>query len=148
MSPPAAPAPGQRERVDDRPGAGVTVELVKPAQNALAMHHRGRRVTAAGRRLPGHRVGYPGQATARTRGSPGRKARTASVVAPARAAGLDGQLDPAAKVPGLRPRCLIPRDLDRPQEPEPAQRSEEHTSELQSPDHLVCRLLLEKKTQQ
>src|SRR5438552_14733236 len=34
--------------------------------------------------------------------------------------------------------------------PEPATRnraarSEEHTSELQSPDHLVCRLLLEKK---
>src|SRR5258708_31753789 len=27
----------------------------------------------------------------------------------------------------------------------PAGRSEEHTSELQSPDHLVCRLLLEKK---
>src|SRR5215216_4889508 len=27
----------------------------------------------------------------------------------------------------------------------PARRSEEHTSELQSPDHLVCRLLLEKK---
>src|SRR5438552_14808950 len=26
-----------------------------------------------------------------------------------------------------------------------AKRSEEHTSELQSPDHLVCRLLLEKK---
>src|SRR6185436_21128401 len=25
------------------------------------------------------------------------------------------------------------------------ERSEEHTSELQSPDHLVCRLLLEKK---
>src|SRR6476660_9929208 len=36
-------------------------------------------------------------------------------------------------------------------EPHPARlrlgrgRSEEHTSELQSPDHLVCRLLLEKK---
>src|SRR5258708_27290272 len=31
--------------------------------------------------------------------------------------------------------------------PQPFQdgRSEEHTSELQSPDHLVCRLLLEKK---
>src|SRR5574344_2226979 len=28
------------------------------------------------------------------------------------------------------------------------QRSEEHTSELQSPDHLVCRLLLEKKKTQ
>src|SRR5258708_25212295 len=27
----------------------------------------------------------------------------------------------------------------------PLERSEEHTSELQSPDHLVCRLLLEKK---
>src|SRR5258708_15868778 len=27
----------------------------------------------------------------------------------------------------------------------PLVRSEEHTSELQSPDHLVCRLLLEKK---
>src|SRR5258708_17293514 len=29
--------------------------------------------------------------------------------------------------------------------PEHEVRSEEHTSELQSPDHLVCRLLLEKK---
>src|SRR5258708_11060822 len=29
--------------------------------------------------------------------------------------------------------------------PSSAWRSEEHTSELQSPDHLVCRLLLEKK---
>src|SRR5258708_40280053 len=30
----------------------------------------------------------------------------------------------------------------------PDVRSEEHTSELQSPDHLVCRLLLEKKKKQ
>src|SRR5438552_5728268 len=30
-------------------------------------------------------------------------------------------------------------------DPPTAIRSEEHTSELQSPDHLVCRLLLEKK---
>src|SRR5258708_23864145 len=30
----------------------------------------------------------------------------------------------------------------------PCHRSEEHTSELQSPDHLVCRLLLEKKKRQ
>src|SRR5947208_6736114 len=35
-----------------------------------------------------------------------------------------------------------PRDPRRPRE---LPRSEEHTSELQSPDHLVCRLLLEKK---
>src|SRR5207244_7636841 len=27
-----------------------------------------------------------------------------------------------------------------------SERSEEHTSELQSPDHLVCRLLLDKKS--
>src|SRR5947208_10128199 len=32
-----------------------------------------------------------------------------------------------------------------PPTPQPSERSEEHTSELQSPDHLVCRLLLEKK---
>src|SRR5258708_25084309 len=36
---------------------------------------------------------------------------------------------------------LSPADGDR----EVESRSEEHTSELQSPDHLVCRLLLEKK---
>src|SRR5258708_10318132 len=35
-----------------------------------------------------------------------------------------------------RPRARATRALPR---------SEEHTSELQSPDHLVCRLLLEKK---
>src|SRR5947208_6563344 len=34
--------------------------------------------------------------------------------------------------------CLPPGNTTPP-------RSEEHTSELQSPDHLVCRLLLEKK---
>src|SRR5258708_27679127 len=43
-------------------------------------------------------------------------------------------------VPDLRARCAVAgksgANLDR---------SEEHTSELQSPDHLVCRLLLEKK---
>src|SRR5258708_17895515 len=37
-----------------------------------------------------------------------------------------------------RPRCRFP-------DPGVYGRSEEHTSELQSPDHLVCRLLLEKK---
>src|SRR5438876_6754515 len=38
-------------------------------------------------------------------------------------------------------RCGSPRTRDR-------DRSEEHTSELQSPVHLVCRLLLEKKNDQ
>src|SRR5258708_9089504 len=42
----------------------------------------------------------------------------------------------------------VPQKQDTPCEREarvPEERSEEHTSELQSPDHLVCRLLLEKK---
>src|SRR5207244_10909470 len=39
----------------------------------------------------------------------------------------------------------VKRKMLRSQELNPASvRSEEHTSELQSPDHLVCRLLLEK----
>src|SRR5258708_22434056 len=42
------------------------------------------------------------------------------------------------------------RALDTRCRPENTQggRSEEHTSELQSPDHLVCRLLLEKNNRQ
>src|SRR5258708_31722823 len=43
-----------------------------------------------------------------------------------------------------RGRCSAGRICGRLFEP-PSARSEEHTSELQSPDHLVCRLLLEKK---
>src|SRR5690348_17462651 len=39
----------------------------------------------------------------------------------------------------------IPRIRDGALQLDPALRSEEHTSELQSPVHLVCRLLLEKK---
>src|SRR5256885_11344571 len=37
-----------------------------------------------------------------------------------------------------------PKELERPRVRAPAGRSEEHTSELQSPCNLVCRLLLEK----
>src|SRR5258708_13389774 len=53
----------------------------------------------------------------------------------------------------LRPGRLGRGRLSPPLRPRPIRRgrkgglrrSEEHTSELQSPDHLVCRLLLEKK---
>src|SRR5258708_29284249 len=45
-----------------------------------------------------------------------------------------------------RARAASRRGLRPP--PPRSGRSEEHTSELQSPDHLVCRLLLEKKNQQ
>src|SRR6266581_2341666 len=45
---------------------------------------------------------------------------------------------PRARPAGGRHRGSVPPSRSRP-------RSEEHTSELQSPVHLVCRLLLEKK---
>src|SRR5256885_12924494 len=70
----------------------------------------------------------------------------------ARGLGLDGQVDqfvdfqreqPLAPVAGKLPqhgaRVLLARGDDV------GPRSEEHTSELQSPCNLVCRLLLEKK---
>src|SRR5258708_22028286 len=45
-----------------------------------------------------------------------------------------------------RPHAVLPPEHCRePVGSYSAARSEEHTSELQSPDHLVCRLLLEKK---
>src|SRR5438552_8953267 len=48
--------------------------------------------------------------------------------------------------PRTRPRTILVWGFTAPAEPSGADgRSEEHTSELQSPDHLVCRLLLEKK---
>src|SRR5207244_4572318 len=45
----------------------------------------------------------------------------------------------------LRRRAGKVRDIDIQSAALGSVRSEEHTSELQSPDHLVCRLLLEKK---
>src|SRR6202521_1389231 len=45
---------------------------------------------------------------------------------------------------GHEERALALRRVD-PQQPGAQPRSEEHTSELQSPQNLVCRLLLEKK---
>src|SRR5947208_12569770 len=53
-----------------------------------------------------------------------------------------GAADRPARGAGLRRRRKRRADADRVSAP---LRSEEHTSELQSPDHLVCRLLLEKK---
>src|SRR5207244_12166147 len=69
-----------------------------------------------------------------------------------------GQLHPALPGPAAawrragfvvhRNRASIVRSSSAPEEERHVAshvRSEEHTSELQSPDHLVCRLLLEKK---
>src|SRR5258708_18021323 len=49
-----------------------------------------------------------------------------------------------ASIAGGRKRLLV-TSTPRRSRSVCAARSEEHTSELQSPDHLVCRLLLEKK---
>src|SRR5207244_12353318 len=57
-------------------------------------------------------------------------------------------LHDALPISGIpRPGRAVPRRRSRrgSQRAAPKARSEEHTSELQSPDHLVCRLLLEKK---
>src|SRR5207244_8227180 len=43
------------------------------------------------------------------------------------------------------PAPFATKSVSNPPRVIPRPRSEEHTSELQSPDHLVCRLLLEKK---
>src|SRR5258708_28199737 len=51
---------------------------------------------------------------------------------------------PDSRCQTARPRARSP-ESERNGRPLRTGRSEEHTSELQSPDHLVCRLLLEKK---
>src|SRR5690348_18120014 len=62
-------------------------------------------------------------------------------------AGIDGR-----EVVRRRRRVADPPDASAVDEGDPLavgrDRSEEHTSELQSPVHLVCRLLLEKKKKQ
>src|SRR2546429_2077959 len=84
----------------------------------------------------------------RKKGSGSRQTRHASF--PRRKSKKPGRRDPTPRfaesiqpVPGVLPFCISsgwphPDDLS-------SKRSEEHTSELQSRLHLVCRLLLEKK---
>src|SRR5690348_17375088 len=76
-------------------------------------------------RRPPRSTLFPYTTLFRSRGSSRRRAR-----------GRSGTRSPAGAARG-RSRSGRP--------PGPAARSEEHTSELQSPVHLVCRLLLEKK---
>ena len=56
-------------------------------------------------------------------------------------------IDPANNTDGVQDVLIAQGKIERVGRhlPEPAGRSEEHTSELQSPCNLVCRLLLEKK---
>src|SRR5215510_15956128 len=52
---------------------------------------------------------------------------------------------PGTSTPASSHPWISARSYGRPQRRQRARRSEEHTSELQSRGHLVCRLLLEKK---
>src|SRR2546426_5779478 len=52
---------------------------------------------------------------------------------------------PVAQATRRERRAYLLNQLRRIRHPNPDPRSEEHTSELQSPCNLVCRLLLEKK---
>src|SRR3712207_7996030 len=57
-----------------------------------------------------------------------------------------GELGSDADQPDLPPPREIVQRLERRRLDDVGSRSEEHTSELQSRQYLVCRLLLEKKT--
>src|SRR5256885_6825856 len=64
----------------------------------------------------------------------------------ARKAACKNAPDFALRSPSHAPDLVVYRPIALPPEPvEDLLRSEEHTSELQSPCNLVCRLLLEKK---
>src|SRR5258708_17576101 len=64
-----------------------------------------------------------------------------------REAGEDQAAVEAHRLRGARSRGRA-QEAEQPARELEVERSEEHTSELQSPDHLVCRLLLEKKKKQ
>src|SRR3712207_7697579 len=79
------------------------------------------------------------------RSSTGSSATGSSTGSSAAASPLPQSLCAAAetRAPCSLPRTLLSRATDETKAP---WRSEEHTSELQSRQYLVCRLLLEKKT--
>src|SRR5258708_18467835 len=59
--------------------------------------------------------------------------------------GREGAVEDGEGPPPNSLNALVPGQSSNGSHPSEVSRSEEHTSELQSPDHLVCRLLLEKK---
>src|SRR5690606_40890330 len=57
------------------------------------------------------------------------------------------RLDPACAMCHWGVALALGPNINAPMDPTAVERSEEHTSELQSRENLVCRLLLEKKKQ-
>src|SRR5258708_6634360 len=102
--------------------------------------------------LPGHRTGLPGFAREGRRSFCAcRTPPLAAACGPQQAPRSGSLLEKNPQLPALQrkasqgrsetpTRVYAAADLEK-----LSFRSEEHTSELQSPDHLVCRLLLEKK---
>src|SRR5690606_41517103 len=72
-------------------------------------------------------------------------AGTTRLTRPSRSASAAGRSSPKNMI--SLARCS-PTRRGSSQQPPPSGRSEEHTSELQSRENLVCRLLLEKKNHQ
>src|SRR5258708_14412488 len=73
-----------------------------------------------------------------------------ALMVPAATVVMDIELTPACACTAVSATVQLVFAAQEPRPPSkpafcPVRRSEEHTSELQSPDHLVCRLLLEKK---
>src|SRR5215510_2537842 len=94
---------------------------------------------------PAARAGFR---RARSCGRAERRARTVAAAIPAEARSTDRlrlRPGPVRTAPDCRSRPSSPPWMHAKCETPPRVRSEEHTSELQSRGHLVCRLLLEKK---
>jgi hypothetical protein len=108
VRPARLPLPHQRKRVHHRPRARHPVRVVERPQHRLTVGHRPRRVPRPRPCPPGHRVRRP-------RHRPSRTHRTAA------AGRLIGDLQPPGEVSRVDASSSIPRHLDRPQEPEPAQ---------------------------
>src|SRR2546422_7230114 len=104
---------------------------------------------------------FPSTPLSRSRPAQVRKTVARRAKAPVRPGAVRGQvpaIDPGGPLPlydlvALPPECRAHRQVHGGPEPDlqrlgDVDRSEEHTSELQSRLHLVCRLLLEKKKRQ
>src|SRR5207244_10861246 len=89
---------------------------------------------------------FPTRRSSDLRVVPGLGQRPAHPLLARRELGKPQVVEVAARVVGLAHAARRPPH--RADAQTLAARSEEHTSELQSPDHLVCRLLLEKKKHQ
>src|SRR5688500_9090426 len=152
-------------------GGAAAARAAATGTSAAAIAARARRTTARGRRSGPLGMAWiarePGPAAADPTSSEGLHVALAAqgarrvVVLPLRARGgvphrhpvLDvrerAEEDPEAAVDRAAvehlDRELEVAGIEEPEGPRVAVRSEEHTSELQSPCNLVCRLLLEKK---